>query len=117
MGRNYHEQAISEAERALSLNPSLIDAYHVLCCANNYLGRPDRAVELADEGIRLSPRDPFLNGLHHCKGWAFFMKQQYEPAIEWLRRAEHNNAFTDLLLASALALTGRSAEAKEVLDE
>jgi TolB-like protein/class 3 adenylate cyclase len=117
MGRNFHEQAISEAERALSLNPSLIDAYHVLCCANNYLGRPDRAVELADEGIRLSPRDPFLTGLHHCKGWAFFMKQQYAPAIEWLRRAERNNVFTYLLLASALALTGRLAEARKVLDE
>jgi adenylate cyclase len=117
MGRNYHEQAISEAERALSLNPSLIDAYLVLCCANNYLSRPDQAIELANEGIRLSPRDPFLSGLHHLKGWAFFMKQKYEPAIEWLRRSEHDNAFTDLLLASALALTGRSAEAKKVLDE
>jgi hypothetical protein len=44
------------------------------------------------------------------------MKQQYELAIEWLRRAEHIAAITDLLLASALALTGRSAEANKMLD-
>jgi TolB-like protein len=116
MGQNRHEQAISEAERALALNPSYIETYSCCCAANNYLGRPDRALEFANEAIRLSPRDPFLNLFHHYKGWAFFMEQQYEPAIDWLRRAEHNNPFTDLLLASALALTGRSAEAKKTLD-
>jgi adenylate cyclase len=117
MGRNRHEQAISEAERALALNPSYIETYATLCGANNFLGRPDRALELADEAICLSPRDPFLPVFHHDKGWAFFMKQQYEPAIEWLRRAEHGNPFTNLLLASALALIGRSAEAKKALDQ
>ncbi len=117
IGRNRHEEAISEAERALALNPSLIEAYHVRCCANNYLSQPDRALELADEAIRLSPRDPFLTAFHHFKGWAFSMKQQYEPAIEWLQRAEHRLALTDLLLASALALIGRSAEAKKAFDQ
>jgi TolB-like protein/Tfp pilus assembly protein PilF len=116
IGQNRHEQAISEAECALALNPSIIDAYSALLCAYNYLSRPDRALELADEAIRLSPRDPWLNVFFHHKGWAFFMKQQYEPAIDWLRRSEHSNPFTDLLLASALALTGRPAEAKKALD-
>jgi TolB-like protein len=117
MGYNRHEQAIGEAETALALNPSFIDAYATFCAANNYLGRPDRALELAAEAIRLSPRDPLLSVFYHDKGWAFFMKQQYEPAIKWLRRAEHCYPFTDLLLASSLALTGRSAEAKKALDQ
>jgi tetratricopeptide (TPR) repeat protein len=116
MGRNRHEQAIGEAERALALNPSSIGTYFIRCIANNFLGHPDRTLELADEAIRLSPRDPALRQFHHYKGWAFFMKQQYELAIEWLRRAEHIAAITDLLLASALALTDRSAEAKKTLD-
>jgi adenylate cyclase len=117
IGQNRHQQALTEAERALALNPSFIDAYLARCAGNNYLARPDRALELADEAIRLSPRDPFLTIFYHDKGWAFFMKQQYKPAIEWLRRAEHINPFTDLLLASALALTGRSAEAKKALNQ
>jgi hypothetical protein len=45
------------------------------------------------------------------------MKQQYEPAIEWLRRVEHGNPFTNLLRASALALIGRTTEAKKALGQ
>jgi hypothetical protein len=51
------------------------------------------------------------------KGWAFFMKQRDDQAIEWLRRAEPagGGPFTELLLASALALTARQEEARETL--
>jgi len=116
MAQNRHEDAIVEAESSLALNPSFITAYLVLGTVNNFLGRPDRAIEFADKAIRLSPRDPLLPAFYHDKGWAFFMKQQYEPAIEWLRRAGAS-PFTYLLLASALALIGHSAEAKKVLDQ
>jgi adenylate cyclase len=115
MGQNRTQEAVIEGERSLALNPSFIDAYVALCAANNFLGRPDRALELADKAIRLSPRDPFLRVLYHMKGWALFMKQQDEQAIEWLRRAEGGVVFTELIFASALALTGRQAEARETL--
>ncbi len=109
------QEAVAEGERSLSLNPSFIDAYVALCSANNFLGRPDRALELADKAIRLSPRDPSLRELYHMKGWAFFMKQQDDQAIDWLRRAEGGDVFTELILAAALALTGQQADAHETL--
>ena len=115
MGQKRTEEAVAEGERSLVLNPNFIDAYISLCAANNFLGRPDRALELADKAIRLSPRDPFLRTYYHMKGWAFFMKQQDDQAIEWLRRAEGGTVFTELILASALALTGQQAEASEML--
>jgi adenylate cyclase len=115
MGQKRAEEAVLEGERSLALNPSFIDAYYNLCAANNFLGRPDRALELADKAIRLSPRDPSLRTLYHMKGWAFFMKQQDDQAVEWLRRAEGGTVITELMLASALALTGRNAEARETL--
>ena len=115
MGQNRTQEAVIEGERSLALNPSFIEAYAALCAANNFLGRPDRALELADKAIRLSPRDPSLRFLYHMKGWALFMKQQDDQAIEWLRRAEGGTVFTELILASALALTGRQAEARETL--
>jgi adenylate cyclase len=115
MGQNRTQEAVIEGERSLALNPSFIDAYVALCAANNFLGRPDRALELADKAIRLSPRDPFLRVLYHMKGWALFMKQQDDQGIEWLRRAEGGVVFTELILASALALTGRQTEARETL--
>ena len=116
VGRNRHEQAIGEAERALALGADYIGVNLVRCSANGCLGRPDLTLEFADEAIRLSPRDPSLRNFYFCKGWAFFMKQQYEAAIDWLRRAEHVDPFIDLLLAAAFALTGRPAEAKKALD-
>jgi adenylate cyclase len=119
MAQNRHEEAIVEAERSLALNPSFIDAYDPLCAANNFLGRPDRAIEAADMAIRLSPRDPFIWVKYHVKGWAFFMKEQDDHAIEWLRRtaaaAPGAEPFTYLLLASAYALNGRQAEAQDEL--
>jgi adenylate cyclase len=116
MGRKRSEEAVVEFERTLALNPSFIEAYLGLCIASNFLGRPDRTLELADKAIRLSPRDPFLRLLYHLKGWAFFMKQQDDQAIEWLGRAEGATPFTELILASALALAGRQVEAHKTLE-
>ena len=115
-GRNRHEQALGEAERALALSYDYIGANFVRCLANGCLGRPDLTLEFADEAIRLSPRDPALRLFYFYKGWAFFMKQQYEAAIDWVRRAEHFDPFADLPLAAAFALTGHPAEAKKALD-
>jgi adenylate cyclase len=113
LGQKRTKEAIFEGERSLALNPSNIDAYLALGIAYNFFGRPDRALELADKAMRLSPHDPLLQVLYHQKGWAYFMKRQYDQAIEWLRRAmpAGGGPFTGLLLASALALTGEQAEA------
>jgi adenylate cyclase len=119
MAQNRHEEAIVAAERSLALNPSFIDGYDPLCISNNFLGQPDRAIEYADKAIRLSPHDPNIWSKYHLKGWAFFMKEQYGHAIDWLRRAAAAapgaEPFTYVLLASAYALTGREAEAHDEL--
>jgi adenylate cyclase len=39
MAQNRHEEAIVAAERGLALNPSFIEAYEVLCGANNFLAQ------------------------------------------------------------------------------
>ena len=103
----YSRLAGADEDRTLSRLRGLV--------ANNFLGRPDRALELADKAIRLSPRDPHLRILYHMKGWALFMKRQDDQAIEWLRRAEGGTVFTELILAAALALTGQQADAHETL--
>jgi adenylate cyclase len=115
MAQGRTQEAVSEGERSLALNPSFIPAYVALCAANNFLGRPDRALELADKAIRLSPRDPGLRDLYHQRGWALFEKRLYDQAIEWLQRAEGVSPFTEWLLASAFALTGRQADAEASL--
>jgi adenylate cyclase len=119
MAKGRHEEAIVEAERCLTLNPSAIDGYLVLGIANNFLARPDRSLEVADKAIRLSPRDPFLPGFYEIKGEAYFIKRQDDNAIEWLRRqiaaAPRGDPYGLALFASALALTGQVAEARDAL--
>jgi len=119
MAEGHHEEAIVQAERCLTLNPSDVDGYMVLGIANNFLARPDRSLEVADKAIRLSPRDPHLSGFYEIKGEAYFIKRQDNNAIEWLQRQMAAAARADpyglALLVSALALTGQLAEARDAL--
>jgi adenylate cyclase len=69
-GRN--EEAIVEAERCLTLNPSGINCYRALGVANNFLARPDGSLEVANTAVRLSPRDPFLPSFYGIRGEAYF---------------------------------------------
>jgi TolB-like protein/class 3 adenylate cyclase len=113
------EEAIVEADRSLALNPSFVIAYSDLCIASSFLGRPQKAVEYADKAIRLSPRDPLLYVFHLEKGFAFSLLQEDDQAIEWLRRAvaaAPQYPVPQALLASALAMTGHEAEARETLE-
>jgi adenylate cyclase len=113
-----HEDAIVELEQTLALNPGFTTAYILLCEANNYLGRPDRGIEYAEKAIRLSPRDPLLGWVYGEKAWALLMQQQDDLAIDWLRRTlkiAPDAPIANALLASALALTERQAEAGEAL--
>jgi TolB-like protein/Tfp pilus assembly protein PilF len=112
------EEAIVEAERSLALNPSFVNAYTALCAASSFLGRPEKAVEYAEKAMRLSPRDPFLYVFHLEKGFALSLLHQDDQAIEWLHRAVASAPQWPLpqaLLAAALAMTGREAEARDTI--
>jgi adenylate cyclase len=112
------EEAIIEAERSLTLNPSYVDAYLALNIANDVLGRPERALEYVDKAIRLSPRDPALHVFYWNKGWAYFLAQQDVQAIGWLRRVMAmwpEWPLPNMVLAAALALDGNEVEAREAL--
>ena len=112
------EEAIAELDQTLALSPSSVACYAGLCEANNFLGRPEKCVEYADKAIRLSPRDPQLALFYGEKAWALLMLQRDDEAIAWLRRTLAlilENSIQRALLASALALTGRQAEAREAL--
>jgi len=113
-----NEEAIVEAQQILALSPSFIPAYELLCQANNFLVRPEKCIEDADKAIRLSPRDPLLWDFYSEKGWALLLQQKDDQAIEWVSRSlaiAPDTSIQQALLTSALALTGRQAEAREAL--
>ena len=117
--QEHFDEAIVEAERSLALNPSFVSAYSALCIASSFLGRPQQAVDYADKAIRLSPRDPILYAFYLGKGFALsLLHHQDDQAIDWLRRAgaaAPQWPLAQALLAAELSLTGREAEAREVL--
>lgn len=118
MAERRFEEAITEAERALALNPSYVFAYSWLSNANSFLGRPDKGVEYAEQAMRLSPRDPFFFVFEFDKGFALQVLGQDEQAIEWLRRAvaaAPEWPLPQAMLAASLALTGNEAEARATL--
>jgi adenylate cyclase len=128
LGRVYmmhgkHDASVAELETAISLNPSFAMAYHGLGSALMLSGRLEEAAEALDKAIRLSPRDPVLWGMMCFRSMTCSLLQQYEAAAEWGRRAAHEpraakgGYWAYAVLASALGNLGRTAEAREALDE
>jgi len=117
-GQHRVPDGVAEAERCLALNPTYAGAYRILALQHFFLAHPDKMLEYADRGIRLSPRDPQASIFLLMKGWAYFMLEQDEEALMWLRRAAAASPQMPTILAgltSELALTERDAEARATL--
>lgn len=50
-----HERAVAELEHAIELDPNDADSYHWLAETMNYMGEPERGLELANTAMRFSP--------------------------------------------------------------
>jgi TolB-like protein len=78
------KRAISEAERALELDPNSVDAMEALAHAQIYAGRPESGIKLAKRVMRQNPallaRPSLLIGL------AEFALGNSEIAVEYLER-------------------------------
>jgi TolB-like protein/class 3 adenylate cyclase/Tfp pilus assembly protein PilF len=109
-------EAIAAAERAMSLNRNLAAAYTEMGWNYALLGQPERTEGYVQQGIRLSPRDPFLVYWLLYIGVAQLHLQQDEAAVGTFRKAiEADPGFPSSYgwLAAAYLLTGREAEAQE----
>lgn len=112
------EVALASLERALA-----IDACHPLPHAYiGYLhllaGRLDAMEAPIRRAIGLSPRDRAIGLWHHWLGLLAFWRRRYEEAVAHFMRATDlapRLGFALAFLASALALSGRMAEAREAL--
>jgi Flp pilus assembly protein TadD len=74
------------------------------------------ALALAERALTLKPAAPHILG---TTGWAAFKAGQTDRALQLLRDArlrDPDNAETRYFLASVLASTGRSAEARQELE-
>jgi adenylate cyclase len=113
------EEAVTEHERALALDPSNVDAAAGLGVDYRNLGQFDKSLEYLDRAILASPSDPALVYWSEGKAWANFGLKNYDQAIELARRSiainPDSDPFAHVALVAALALSGHRAEAREAL--
>jgi TolB-like protein/class 3 adenylate cyclase len=109
------ERGIMECERALSLNPSLASAHAMLGLAKYLLGQGEETESHVEEALRLSPIDTFAYLWMLFAGVAKIQTEEYDKAVEWLRRSTDTNSnspWAHFHLGVALQLTDKAKEAQ-----
>jgi adenylate cyclase len=103
-------------ERALSLDPNSAWAWGRSGWLNVHLARPDLAIEQFQHAIRLSPFDPAGFVCFFGVADAFFLKGEYDEAIEWSQKGmsqQPEAAWQLRVLVPALIHAGRREEADQ----
>jgi adenylate cyclase len=115
--RRQHDEAISELERGLVLDPNDPSCYQSMSYTLIMAGRPKEAIEYVNKGMRLDPLNPsrylYLRGLAH-----FYMGDLTE-AVALLERAQRMNPANESIafdLAAFYGLLGRDQEARITLN-
>ena len=108
-----HARAIAEGERAITLGPNYADGYAWLGAIFNFAGRPEEAIEVVQQALRLNPHDPFYHIF--TLGVAYRTMGRHAEAIAALQRVlsrnpDHLHAHVNLL--AAYSESGQEAEAR-----
>ena len=108
-----HEAAIAEAQRALALDPNDVEGYETLGEILSFARRPQDALGLVEQALRLNPRQPV--SLLWLMGRAYLLTGRYDEAIAVLKKilVRNPNHFTAHLdLAIIYSELGREEEAR-----
>lgn len=114
-----HDEAVTELDTAISINPNLAVGYGFRGMAHFFMGRGEETYADEEVAMRLSPRDPILSGWYRIGCAAHVFAGQDEAAVEWCLKsaALEQNWVTYANLASAYGNMGREKEARAALAE
>src|SRR5207245_2698372 len=87
--KQQYDQAIAEGERAIALDPNNADSYATQAEVLGLAGRPEEALRMVEQAMRLNPRYPPWYLLH--LGLAYYRTGQYAEAIATLKDAISRN--------------------------
>jgi TolB-like protein/class 3 adenylate cyclase len=115
--RRQHKEAISELERALSLDPNDPSCHQSMGFALSMAGRPKEAIEYVNRGMRLDPHNParyltLLGMAHFCMGEFAEAAALSEKAL----RLNPENVGIGVQLAAFYGLLSRDQEARAALE-
>jgi tetratricopeptide (TPR) repeat protein len=118
--QNRWYEAISEFETALTLNRNLVGALQGLGRCKLYTGLIEEVTPLAEQAIRLDPRNPHIGWRYLLIGTVLLLQSRTEEAIVWLEKARSTmptEPYHHSWLASAYALKGETERAAAELAE
>jgi adenylate cyclase len=112
-----HEEAIAEAEQAISMDPNDADSYIALASALVLSGRPKESLQLIKDAMRLNPHYPsfYLYEL----GLSQFCMEQFDEAAVSLERATALNPddrWSFRLLLATYGFLGRNEDIAMVFE-
>jgi adenylate cyclase len=112
-----HEEAVSELERALALDPNDPNGLALMARALSFIGKPEEAVDFANRAMRLDPQNPahYLWNI----GISQFCMGRFEEAATFVEKALKLNpewVSPAALLAATYGQLGREREARAALD-
>jgi adenylate cyclase len=110
------EREIEMADQAVALNPNSFHAWYARGWVYRVAGLPKEAVQSFERAMRMSPIDPLLHRTFTGMAQAFIELGRFDEAIVAGKKAQRQNPSypsAHRCLASAFALLGRDAEARE----
>src|SRR5262249_35127049 len=116
--QKHYDQAITEAEHALTLDPNDAEGYETLGEILSFAGRPQDTLGLVDKGLRLNPAQPI--SLLWVLGRAYLLTRQYDEAIAVFKKSllrNPNQLGAHLDLAAIYSELGRETEARAEVAE
>jgi TolB-like protein/class 3 adenylate cyclase/Flp pilus assembly protein TadD len=118
--RGRPEEAIPEFETVLASNRNETRALFHLGWCKLMTGSVEGIIPLAEQVIRLSPRDPYIANRYARLGLVHLLQSQIGDAVIWLEKARSANSALPTVrasLASAYALKGDTERAAAELAE
>ncbi|WOH62523.1 adenylate/guanylate cyclase domain-containing protein [Bradyrhizobium sp. BWC-3-1] len=105
-------------ERALRLNPNLMDAWLSSGLIRLLLRDWSIAIEHFAHAMRLSPFDPLLFMMQHGTAIGYFQTDRYDEAAAWSAKSigeNPNNSSAWRIMAASNALSGRQEQAQKAI--
>jgi TolB-like protein/Flp pilus assembly protein TadD len=115
-----YKDAFFEYETANAFNPSWPHIYGALSDAALWCGSIEDAIPLAEQAIRIRPRDCFVASWYSSIGRVHLLQSRTHEAIVWLEKARIANSqypTVHSMLASAYSLNGETERAAAELVE
>ena len=118
--RNRWDEAILQFETALSLNRNSVWALQGLGWCKLYTGSLDEVIPIAEQAIRVGPRDPTIGFRYLMIGTVHLLQSRIDEAVLWFEKGR--SVMPDVpnfrgRLASAYALRGETQRAVTELAE